>query len=116
MAAAAASATSRPSNAPQGAWAAVLAPLSINEPQPADVEYLLPENVAAWHVWVDVQTQWRIGMSGATGLDYSGVRAELSERGVEDVDERRHIWRCIKAAEAAVLEVWAERRKQQQPG
>lgn len=77
--------------------------------KPETVAYLWPCNVAAWQHWLDVQTQWRIGMGGATGLCYSGVRAHLSEHGVQG-PERLEIWRGITAAERATLAVWAEQR------
>jgi hypothetical protein len=60
-----------------------------------------------------VQTQWRVGMSGATGLDYAGVRAWLDEDGI-DGDERRDLWRCIVAAERSTLSVWSEQRERRQ--
>lgn len=52
-------------------------------------------------------------MGGATGLDYSGVRALLDELGVVG-EERREVFNGIMAAERATLEVWAEKRKAQQ--
>ena len=66
--------------------------------------YLWPENVRAWHCWLDLQTQWRVGVSGITGLDYPGVRAYLDEEGLQP-DERADVWRGVRAAERAVLEV-----------
>lgn len=60
-----------------------------------------------------MQTQWRVGMAGATGLDYAGVRAFLESQDDMAADERRDIWRGIQAAEVATLEVWADRRDQQ---
>jgi hypothetical protein len=69
--------------------------------------------VAAWAAWCEVQTQWRAGMAGATGLDYAGVAAHLEELGIPPGAERRELWAGIRAAEAAVLAVWAERRQQQ---
>lgn len=63
---------------------------------------------------MDVQTQWRVGMGGATGLDYAGVRAHLNElRDAGDLpaEERADVWRCIRSAERATLDVWSERRK-----
>lgn len=68
-----------------------------------------PDNVAAWHAWLEVQTQWRHSMAGATGLCYAGVRAYLDEEGV-DGEDRRHVWQCIRAAEREVLHLAAERR------
>ncbi len=91
----------------------MLAPLGVlDAKRDEQIEYLWPENVAAWSAWCEVQTQWRVGMNGATGLDYSGVAAHLNEIGISG-DERRTLWTSIRAAEAAVLGVWAERRQQQ---
>lgn len=57
-----------------------------------------------------MQTQWRVGMAGQTGLDYAGVRAYLDEAGVHG-DERADAWRGICAAEGATLHVVAEQRR-----
>lgn len=59
-----------------------------------------------------MQTQWRVGMSGRDGLDYAGVRAYLDESGLCG-DERRDIFKAIRAAEQASLEAWAEQRRMQ---
>ena len=61
-----------------------------------------------------MQTQWRVGMSGATGLDYAGVRAWLDEMqlaGEVPADERAEIFACICAAERSTLDVRAARRE-----
>jgi hypothetical protein len=71
--------------------------------------HLWPENVLAWRCWQALQTQWRVGMAGATGLDYAGVRAWLQDAGLTDA-ERTDVWPGIQACEHATLEVWAERR------
>ncbi len=34
---------------------------------------LLRENVDAWKLWLAMQTQWRIGFNGRTGLDYNAM-------------------------------------------
>lgn len=67
----------------------------------------------AWECWQGVNTQWRVGMAGPTGLDYAGVRAFLDEQDIEGPDARRDIWRGIQAAERATLEVWADRRERE---
>lgn len=74
--------------------------------------FLWPDNVAAWRAWEAVQTQWRIGFSGATGLDYAGVRAYLDEIGLAG-EERREVFAGILACERATLDVQAERRAQE---
>jgi len=37
--------------------------------------HVLPENVPVLDLFQAVQTQWRYGQAGPTGLDYSGVRS-----------------------------------------
>jgi hypothetical protein len=68
--------------------------------------------VEAFEAWIGIQTQWRKdGMGGATGLDYGGVGAYLSERGFKTgSNRRRETFECLQAAERATLEVWAEQR------
>jgi hypothetical protein len=68
--------------------------------------YLWPDCVPIWNHWQEVQTQWRAGMAGATGLDYAGVTAYL---GAAEPDEeaRREAFEAIRKAERAVLSVWA---------
>ncbi len=67
--------------------------------------------MAAWNAWCALQTQWRVGMGGATGLDYTAVHAYL--RGVLGLrgSELRDTFDGIQAAERAVLEVAAEQRE-----
>ena len=74
--------------------------------------YLWPENVDAWRWWTSVQTQWRVGMGGATGLDYAGVRAYLELQDLQP-EQLRDVFEGVRAAEAATLEVWAEQRRQE---
>ncbi len=101
-------------------WAQAIAGLGLDAEQKAasagqdDTHYLWPECVPIWHAWQAVQTQWRTGMAGATGLCYSGVRAWLADNGPPDADDRREWWACIQAAERATLDVWAEQRRQQE--
>lgn len=72
--------------------------------------YLWPDCVPIWNHWQEVQTQWRAGMAGATGLDYAGVTAYL---GAAEPDEeaRREAFEAIRKAERAVLSVWAAKAK-----
>lgn len=83
------------------------------EPPAPEIAWLWPCNVNAWFHWNEVQTQWRVGMGGATGLDYAGVRAYLDEAGVAG-SERTDTFKGIQAAERAVLEVWADQARERQ--
>jgi hypothetical protein len=81
---------------------------------PSEVFYLWPENVEPWSLWHGVQTQWRIGISGATGLDYQGVSAYLDRLGLEP-QEHREMFDLLQACERATLDVWAEQRAKHHP-
>lgn len=93
---------------PNSAWAGALAGLGLQTDAP-DPVYLWPDNVCAWNHWQSVQTQWRVGMGGATGLDYAGVRAYLDE--VDLGEQRRDVFAGIQACERATLDVWSEQRE-----
>lgn len=87
-----------------------LAAIASAQDDAGPVAYLWPCNVPAWQAWQGVQTQWRVGMAGATGLDYAGVCAYLAELGLAPGSpERRDTFAGIQAAEAATLDVWAQR-------
>lgn len=101
----------------------MLAVLAVQDAEPEQrTEYLWPDNVDTWGHWRQVQTQWRAGMSGATGLDYAGVSAYLTEQGIQPgTPERQEIFEGLRAAEQATLEVWSEqaaktRQEQNQKG
>jgi Phage related hypothetical protein (DUF1799) len=78
-----------------------------------DLCYLWPENVDTFNLWCQLQTQWRIGMSGATGLDYTAVTAYLRDiAGIKkkDLPER---FAEIRAMEVATLNEWAAQQAKQ---
>lgn len=83
--------------------------------EPDEEVFLWPCNQVAWDCWLEVQTQWRHGFVGRTGLDYQGVvaylRAVVGLRGAE----LRHVMDCIRAAEIAVLVLDSEAREQSSP-
>lgn len=76
---------------------------------PDDEHYLWPCNVATWHHWLHLQTQWRTGAAGATGLDYAGVLAYLRECGLRG-KKRKEAFECIRAAELATLQAWRDNK------
>jgi hypothetical protein len=71
--------------------------------------YLWPCNVKTWNLWARVQTQWRAGMAGATGLDYAGVWSLLDRVVRRPREALRHFDR-IQDMERAALKVWDEKR------
>lgn len=75
--------------------------------------YLWPDNVATWNAWLGVQTQWRAGMSGYTGLDYAGVVSYLRIVCRARGDQLAELLRGIQACEIGALRVWAEERSRE---
>lgn len=74
-----------------------------------ELAYLWPDNVDTWRHWCSLQTQWRYGTDGRTGLDYAAVCAYLALHEPAAERRREHL-AGIQAAEWASLEVWAEQR------
>jgi hypothetical protein len=74
-----------------------------------DEFWLWPENEEVFRVWLGLQTQWMVGMSGATGLSYPGVESDLRMLGIP-TKKRRQFYVSIKHMEHAALEEWASKR------
>lgn len=76
-----------------------------------DVFYLWPCNVPVFRLWQQLQTQWRAGIAGYTGLDYASVIAYM--RNVARVPSKHwdEAFSGLQAMEAAALDVWSESRK-----
>jgi hypothetical protein len=73
-----------------------------------DVVEIWPENEQAWRLFCYAQTQWRVGASGASGLDYTPVqhkmdRMRLSPEEYEELEED------IRTMEFAALEAMSEK-------
>ena len=47
---------------------------------------ILPENIEALNWFLLMQTQWRVGMNGLTGMDYGVFLQWAKEEGVKRVD------------------------------
>lgn len=71
--------------------------------------WLWPENVPVWQLWQAVQTQWRIGMAGATGLDYAGVEALVRMRRLSSRAEMPELIEGLQTMEVATLDEWARK-------
>ncbi|MFC3873320.1 DUF1799 domain-containing protein [Neisseria musculi] len=67
-----------------------------------------PCNRRAVELFIAVSTQWRVGFSGAYGLDYGAVAAVMDMQGIKR-KSRRSLLRKIRLMEREVLSMWAER-------
>jgi len=47
---------------------------------------ILPENIEALNWFLLMQTQWRVGMNGLTGMDYGVFLQWAKEEGVKRLD------------------------------
>lgn len=56
-------------------------------PQAPSVVEVWPENWPAVELFIRVGTQWRVGMGGASGLDYSVVWKMIERMGLDKDDE-----------------------------
>lgn len=104
-------------------WAQSLATLGLLHAPDADepaqqIEYLWPCNQTHWALWRELRTQWRMGMGGATGLDYASAIAHLQCAHNLRGKSLQKAWQAIRACEDGTLEAWAEdadRKKANQP-
>lgn len=80
-------------------------------PDDGEVCHLWPENLLPWECWHYVQTQWRMGMGGATGLDYTAVLAYLKDGKGLRGKKRREVFGLLQLCERETLRVWAEKRE-----
>ncbi|WP_292041438.1 DUF1799 domain-containing protein [Massilia sp. UBA6681] len=61
-----------------------------------------PENLQAYELFSALRTQWRVGMAGATGLDYNAVPTVLRLQGVPRADWSQ-LFEDIRVMESAAL-------------
>lgn len=73
-----------------------------------DAIEIWPEHVQAAELFGELGTQWRVGMSGPTGLDYASVLAFIR---LNEPDDRRELFRQIRVMEREAMAVMAERNK-----
>jgi hypothetical protein len=62
-----------------------------------------PDNLAAVNVFIAMSTQWRVGMSGRTGLDYAALPAVLDLSDVPKA-ERADVFESLRTLEDAAME------------
>jgi hypothetical protein len=69
-----------------------------------------PENKEPFEVFCAMQTQWRIGPAGATGLDYAALPAVMDIMGVKR-KRRADIMAAVQVLEREVLRLWRAQRE-----
>jgi hypothetical protein len=73
----------------------------VSDYKPPDID-LWPENDAPFALFAKYQTQWRVGMNGPVGLDYSVFLHDLDRRGISG-EEHDEIMDAIRVIEGAAL-------------
>lgn len=72
---------------------------------PEKLVEIWPEHIDACVLFSSVSTQWRVGMGGATGLDYPAVFATLDRIHRDKTDaERDAIFADVQVIERGALE------------
>jgi len=67
-------------------------------------------NAEAFSVFNSMSTQWRSGMSGATGLDYTALPVVMDLEGVK-VDNRQQVFRDVRTMEQEALRTMADNQE-----
>ena len=68
-----------------------------------------PDNHAAFILFNNLSTQWRIGMGGPTGLDYAAVYP-LLDRTAKSESEWQDLFEDLQVMEGAALKQMSENR------
>nr|WP_315237720.1 DUF1799 domain-containing protein [uncultured Albidiferax sp.] len=80
--------------------------------------YLWPENLEPFRFFLSIGTQWRVGVNGATGLDYQVVRSEIAVKVGSScrhqvAQRRNRLFSLVQAMEAGALEGWKQRAQEE---
>lgn len=67
-------------------------------------------NAEAFSVFNSMSTQWRAGMSGATGLDYTSLPIVMDLEGI-DADDRKQVFRDVRTMEQEALKTMADNQE-----
>jgi hypothetical protein len=86
--------------------AAVLGVVLPDESEASDDFEVWEENWLVLEMFMRLQTQWRVGMNGITGLDYGAVAWLLK---LYEVEDQRSLLEDLQVMEGAVLAVFAKR-------
>lgn len=88
-----------------GAPEEVIAPLRAQR----DDFHVLPDNWDTVQAFISVQTQWKEGYAGPTGLDYNGVSFAFEMMGLKGTEKGRAIFEGLQLMEVAALKVFREK-------
>lgn len=61
-----------------------------------------PDNLPAVNLFISMSTQWRVGMGGATGLDYAALPAVMAMLCIEE-SERPQVFEDLRIMESAAI-------------
>jgi hypothetical protein len=93
--------------------AEVMAALGIYCEEPVVIDddefWLWPENETTFSLWLTIQTQWLIGPTGPTGLNYPGIETCMRMHGFNKKVQQQ-LFGSIQVMEQAALEEWASKR------
>ncbi|ESH90793.1 hypothetical protein B551_0222760 [Cupriavidus sp. HPC(L)] len=81
--------------------------LKLSDVIPDDIE-VWPDNEAAVSIFVQMGTQWRVGVGGPVGLDYSALRFVMRMQRVPPA-EQPDLFEDIRVMEHAALDEMSER-------
>ena len=79
----------------------------LGEMPKAQDDWIYPCNVKTMRLFIAMSTQWRTGMSGATGLDYTPLQTVAKSIGVRLSAKRMT---DLQTMERAALAYWQEQR------
>ena len=83
--------------------------LTLEEASGPDIA-IWPDNVTTANVFVAMSTQWRIGVSGPSGLDYNALPVVMRMSGVRSV-ERADVFNGVQVMEDAALALIRSKRQ-----
>lgn len=67
-------------------------------------------NADAFYVFESMATQWRVGMAGATGLDYAAMPVVMDMVGIKK-KSRAEVFASVRIMETEALATMAENRE-----
>ncbi|CAG9177761.1 DUF1799 domain-containing protein [Cupriavidus pampae] len=80
--------------------------MTVSDVAPADVE-VWPDNEKALDVFVQMSTQWRVGMNGPVGLDYSVLPFVMRMQRVPR-SEHPEVFESVRVMEHAAMDEMSE--------